>query len=213
MPGRQRLLLITLGLAYLGASLWVTTNTHSPLVNLSVALGPVLLPFALSLRKSRWFIPFMGLMLAGIGMVAWQGPLLNAHLDWFYFVQYTAILTPLMWTFGRTLTRDPSTALCSRIAGLLHPQGISPAMMHHTWLTTWAWTLLLAGCLLVSGVMFFTFPAADWSFFTDILTPLSLGSLFMLEWLVRRWRFPDAPRPGLLSTVRAWQHFQNTSKS
>lgn len=207
----KRLLIIGLGLAYLGISFWVTTDNPPPLVSLAVALGPVLVPFGLSVWKTPWRMTFLLLMTLGSGFMVWKAAFLAHHIAWFYFVQYIGILTPLLLTFGRTLSTNHAEALCSRLACLLHTENLPSAMIRHTWQATWAWTLFFGGCLVISSVLFFTASVTNWSYFTDVITPLGLGTLFLLEWLLRRWRFPDAPRLSPLATVRAWQDYQKAT--
>ncbi len=205
----QRLLIMGLGLAYLAVGFWVTTDNPPPWASLTLALGPALLPLGASLKSSRMRVPIVALVAMLLGVVVWKAPFLANHIAWFYFLQYSAILLPLAFMFGRTLGADHGTALCSRLARILQPQYLDAAVLRHTWLVTWAWTLYFAACLALSTLLFLAYPVATWSFFTDIVTPLGLASLFLVEGAIRRLRFPDAPRIGILATVRAWQDYQH----
>lgn len=208
----QRGLILGLTIAYLAASFWVTTDHPPAMVSLILALGPVLVPFWSSLWKNSavrlWLILALAL---GTALTLWQAAFLARHIAWFYFIQYMGIMLPLALAFGRTLNPNHGQALCSRLAQLIQPNDLSAPLLHHTWLVTWAWTIYFTGCAGLCVILFFGFPVATWSFFTDIITPLAMVTLFIAEWLIRRRRFPDVPTVSLLTTVQAWQAYQQTS--
>lgn len=107
----------------------------------------------------------------------------------------------LLIGFGASL-RPASTPMIERFARLIDPD-LPPARAAHCRQVTWAW----CGFFVVNGAVALALgalaPLAWWALWTGLLSYVAMGLLFMVELVVRRRRFPDAP--GLLATVRGLQ--------
>jgi uncharacterized membrane protein len=119
-----------------------------------------------------------------------------------------AISALISFTFGRTLLPG-RTPLIERLARGFHaPQVPAPEVITYARRVTWAWTLLLAlvataNALLVAnlspgGLLELAGLAPPWPvsppsyvWFSNTGTYLLIGGMFVVEFAVRLWRFPD----------------------
>jgi uncharacterized membrane protein len=110
-------------------------------------------------------------------------------------------------TFGSTLGRDHSKAMCSRIACAILPAPPDAAYLRYTWNVTLAWTVFFALSAVLSVLLFFAGPIEVWSFFANLLTPVLLGAMFVGEYLVRLRAMPGRRHFGIAETIRAYRQF------
>jgi uncharacterized membrane protein len=119
-----------------------------------------------------------------------------------------AIPALIAFGFGRTLLPG-RTALIERFARGFHaPEIPSPEILSYARGVTWAWTLLLAFVALANAALALNLspggllelagmpppwpvPPAAFVWFSNTGTYLLIGGLFVLEFAVRVWRFPD----------------------
>lgn len=121
------------------------------------------------------------------------------------------------WLFGRTL-RGGRVPLITRIVEGLYQQAgmpMTPALYRYTRQLTLAWSvmlallalinLLLALCAVPGGVLAqlgheppFAVSNAQWSFFANILNYGIVGGFFVIEYLLRKRRFPNRPYRNVL---------------
>ena len=118
------------------------------------------------------------------------------------------IPTGIAWMFGRTL-RPGSTPLVERLARGFHAPAVpAPEIIAYARRVTWAWTLLLSAVACVNawlvaslspgGLMELAGIVPRWPtspatfvWFGNTGTYLLIGSMFVVEFAVRVWRFPD----------------------
>lgn len=108
-------------------------------------------------------------------------------------------------TFGSTLGGDPADAFCSRIARMMLPSPVDPAYMRYTWKVTLVWTLYFCASALLSVGLFFFGPIAVWSFFANLLTPVLIGLLFVVEYLVRVRLLPERAHFSIAQTIKTYR--------
>jgi uncharacterized membrane protein len=114
----------------------------------------------------------------------------------------------ISWTFGRTLLPG-RTPLVERLARGFHSPAIPSAeIIGYARGVTWGWTLLLAGVALINAVMIANlapggllalagatshWPVSPTAFawFSNTGTYLLIGGMFVAEFALRLWRFPD----------------------
>jgi uncharacterized membrane protein len=126
----------------------------------------------------------------------------------------TLLLPPVLipasiaWMFGRTL-RPGSTPLVERLARGFHAPAVpAPQIIAYARRVNWAWTLLLAAVacanawlvtsLSPGGLMELAGFAPRWPtspvtfvWFGNSGTYLLIGGMFVVEFAIRVWRFPD----------------------
>lgn len=124
-------------------------------------------------------------------------------LPWLYLAQHAGIHLALAWWFGRTL-RAGRTPFITQLAGRLHDP-MQASMTVYTRHVTTAWT---AYFLVIAGSSFALFafaPITAWSLFANVLTPVSLVAMFLVEYLLRYRLHPEFERIAFLDAVRAYR--------
>ena len=155
---------------------------------------------------ARWL--WLGLCGGALLAMALNVELMRSNAAWVYFIQHAGSMLLLGLMFGRSLVSGRhEAALCSRIAGVLHTEPMTPRYLRYTWQVTWAWTLFFAITALLSVLLFAFAPLEIWSVFANILTPPLLGLMFAGEYLIRLRALPGENHFRLTDTVRAWQRF------
>jgi|SRR6185503_1771672 uncharacterized membrane protein len=203
MSAARPWLFVALTLAYLVAAHLALLHHSAALAALAVA-ALVLLTVA-SIRgphRIRWRMIAAAAGAAIVVAIARGAPPLPLLLP--------PVLIPAVigWTFGRTLRRG-RTPLVERVARGFHAPAIpADEILQYARRVTWAWALLLGGIALVNGALItaldpgglialagFTprWPVspATFAWFSNTGTYLLIGALFVLEFSIRIWRFPD----------------------
>jgi uncharacterized membrane protein len=114
----------------------------------------------------------------------------------------------IAWVFGRTL-KNGRRALVERIARGFHAPAVpAPRILAYARRVTWAWTLLLSTVALVNlwlvvnlvpgGIADVLGVHTAWAvaplvfvWFANTGTYLIIGAMFIVEFSIRLWRFPD----------------------
>ena len=126
----------------------------------------------------------------------------------------------LAWVFGHTLRQD-DMSLIERIIRKLHgdPPSLDNEIATYARRLTWVWTCLFAamasinlalaalarpgGLLLAAGLdPPVTVSLSTWSLFANVLNYLIVGALFVLEYWLRRRRFPQQSYRGFFDFAR-----------
>jgi uncharacterized membrane protein len=80
-----------------------------------------------------------------------------------------------------------------------------PAYMRYTWKVTVVWTMYFVSSAMISIGLFFFGPIAVWSYFANLLTPVIVGLMFVIEYLVRVRVLPDRAHFSISQTIRAYR--------
>jgi len=114
----------------------------------------------------------------------------------------------ISWTFGRTLLAG-RTPLVERFARGFHAPAVpADEILRYARRVNWAWTLLLAGVALANAVLItllapggllalaglaprWSVSPAAFAWFSNTGTYLLIGAMFVIEFAIRVWRFPD----------------------
>jgi uncharacterized membrane protein len=206
-----RLLVITAiavsGAAYLAFSHILTIAERPNAVMLALGVAPLLVMALLAAWHSRmrwWALA----LLAALGVVvALYLDELRNHVNWLYFVQHVGAMSLLAITFGSTLGRGDADALCSRVTRIMLAGPVDPAYMLYTWKVTVAWTVYFILSAVVSVVLFFFGPIAVWSYFANLLTPVIVGLMFVVEYFVRVRVLPNRAHFSIAQTVQAYRSY------
>jgi uncharacterized membrane protein len=195
------------GAAYLAFSHLLTVAEHPNLLMLAVGVTPLVAMAVLA----AWHAPMRWLALSLLALLAlavlWYLDELRDHLPWLYFMQHAGAMSLLAITFGSTLWREPADALCSRIARLMLPSPVDPAYMRYTWKVTLVWAVYFCASAVLSVLLFFWGPIAIWSYFANLLTPVLIGLLFVVEYLVRVRLLPERAHFSIAQTIRAYRSY------
>ena len=155
------------------------------LPRLRVAVGAVLV--AVMLAASAWLLlaPGGARWLPVAGALAFVVPVVLHGLLFLVFARsLRAGAEPLVTAIGRR-ARGP----------------LSPALTRYTRGVTQLWAGLFAGLLLLSALLpFVSMPL--WSWCTNVLNYVVVAVVIGAEYVLRRYRFPDADHPDFLSYLR-----------
>jgi uncharacterized membrane protein len=200
--------IVSAGAAYLAFSHLLTIAEHPSLLMLALGVTPLTIMAIVAAWNSR--IRWLALTLLGalsLSVLLFLDALRN-HVNWLYFMQHAGMMTLLAITFGSTLGRGNSDALCSRVTRLMLPGQPDPAYMLYTWKVTVAWTVYFIASALLSVGLFFFGPIEVWSFFANLLTPVLVGLMFVIEYLVRVRVLPDRTHFSIRQTIEAYRSYE-----
>ncbi len=187
---------------------YTNESSHSGNLGALVAIAPVILvALVLARRLPRRFIMLGVLALILLFVALWVGwSMLEYHFGLVYWLQHVGMQLILFMTFGRTLIAGQQP-LCTRFAEAIHAP-LTPQHANYAHHVTVAWTVFFAAMALASTLLFFLAPLTTWSVFSNFLTLPLVVSMYIVEYLVRRWVLSDVRHAHILDAVRA---FRNTS--
>ena len=166
-------------------------------------LLPLSLHHSASSHNAWWLILGFGLvwLLRPIQPVGWGaviGCLAVAALLWLPAADLplaqllpVMILGSLAALFGSTLLPG-RVALIGRVAQAMKDPW-TPQLERYTWRLTLSWVLLFTGLATSSALLAWNGPLWLWSLFTNLLSYVLIGLMFIVEFLLRN-RFVDSPR-------------------
>ena len=209
-PAAPRRAWVVLG-AVLAAGFAVAA--HAALVQgLPPAAGALLSLVPLSLLVLGFFrrtgprIAALVIVAAGVAAVALEWPALERHFPSVFFLEHAGGNLLLAVVFGRTLFggREPLVTTFARIAH----GGLTPALARYTRKVTIAWTMFFVALFATSAILYGTGMLAAWSLLANLLSPLLIAVMFVVEYAIRHFALPDLERIGILGGVRAFsRHF------
>lgn len=175
-----------------------------------VALAPVLLIVVLLARHSPRRIAMLLLVVVAVLVLRWQWTALARHVGLVYWLQYMSMQLMLFVMFARTLAKGRKP-LCTHFAEIVHAP-LSAKHAIYARQVTVAWSAFFAGMALTSTALFFWAPINTWSIFANFMTWPLVGLMFVVEYVVRRWRLPELRHTRLLDAVRAYRHASTRSR-
>lgn len=178
----------------------------SPTVGTLVALTPITLFAVWSVRRGK-HRALGAALLAAIVLAAWLGwGALERHFPDIFFIEHATTNLLLAFVFGRTLAagREPLVALFAR---LVHGT-IPPEVERYARRVTLAWTAFFAALFTLSSTLYFGGFLAAWSLLANILSPILITAMFVIEYAVRLRALPNWEQVGILGGIRAFsRHF------
>ena len=186
---------------------------HLAIASLMLLAAIVLLP---SLARGK-LIAWTGAALVAVALIWTAG----RDIAWLpLYAPPVVISFGMAWTFGQTL-KAGEVPLIERIVRLMHGEneqidaGIPPYARRLTLL----WTLLFVTLGLLNlalalfatpnGILMWlgieppvTVPRHLWSLFANLLNYVILAAFFIIEYIYRRYRFPQQPYANMLDFIR-----------
>lgn len=182
-------------------------QAFSPALGAALSLVPVTLLLWWAFGRSRLRFLAVVALLAGATLLWLEWERFERHFPSLFFLEHAGANLLLAFIFGRTLTGDQE-ALCTRFARIIHDQ-LPPEVERYTRQVTLAWTIFFLALFTLSSGLYFGGLLAAWSFFVNFLSPLLVGAMFVVEYIVRHRVLPHWHRIGVLGSVRAFsRHFQ-----
>jgi uncharacterized membrane protein len=196
------------GAAYLAFSHLLTIADHPSMLMLALGVTPL----SIMALLAAWHAPMRWLALGLLGVLALTVGIylddLRNHINWLYFAQHAGTMGLLAITFGSTLGSGDANALCSRVTRLMLAGPPDPVYMRYTWKITVIWTGYFIASGLLSVGLFFFGPLAVWSYFANLLTPVIVGLMFVVEYLVRVRVLPDREHFSIAATIKAYRAYE-----
>jgi uncharacterized membrane protein len=177
-----------------------------PTVGALLSLVPVTAIALWALRRTHHRILLLAaLALLGAGM-ALEWKMFERHFPDLFFVEHAGVNLALAIVFGRTLARGHE-ALVTRLARILHVT-LPPEVERYTRQVTVAWTLFFLTIFGLSCALYLGGMLAAWSVLANLLTPILIAAMFVVEYAVRHRVLPHWERTGILGGIRAFsRHF------
>ena len=213
--GRQRVvvaLAVAVSIGFVALAHAAVTRGEPSSLGAIVSLVPLAVVLFIVLRRAGHRVALgLGVTLAAIALwLGWDE--LERHFPDLLFVEHAGMNLALAWVFGRTLRegREPLIRLFARIA---HGNQVPPGIERYTRMLTLIWALFFATLFVVSALLYFGgFPKA-WSFLANILSPILIATLFVIEYAVRMRVLPHVERVGILAGVRAFVHHMQAARA
>lgn len=181
-------------------------DSVTPTVGALLSLLPVAALALWAARRSRQRVAAV-LAFAVAGIALWLGwGTLERHFPSLFFVEHAGMNLVLAVVFGRTLAggREP---LCARFARLVHGT-IPPEVERYARKVTVAWTIFFASLFVASTALYMGGFLAAWSLLANIVSPILIAAMFVVEYAVRYRVMPHWERVGVLGGIRAFsRHF------
>jgi uncharacterized membrane protein len=206
------LAMMVAGVTYLGLSYIAVAWDHPPLIALVVGLIPaagLALVSAFQLARGWRELALMVWAGAMAALGVWWHQLAT-HAALFYFIQHAGTMGLLAFTFGNTLWGTHEQALCSRVARLMVADDLDARYVRYTWQVTVAWALFFGITAIFSVLLFSWGTLAQWSLLANVLTPISLGAMFAVEYRIRVKVLPDRPHMSISETILAYRKYQRS---
>ena len=178
----------------------------SPTVGALLSLVPLAILALWAVRRAQRRALAFALFAIAVVAVACGWSALERHFPSLFFVEHAGANLLLAIVFGRTLLsgREP---LVSSFARVIHGS-IPPEVERYTRKVTLAWTIFFAVLCVLSCVLYFGDFLAAWSVLANILSPLLIAAMFIVEYAVRLRALPNWEQVGIMGGIRAFsRHF------
>ena len=196
------------GAAYLGVAFAASAMEHPPLLLVIAGMVPMAALAVAAGWASRARYVALSACAIALALLVLNLQRLQDHVAFFYFIQHVGAMGMLGLTFGVTLWSGPDRAFCSRIAAFVMPGRLDAQYLLYTWKVTLAWTIFFALSGVVSVILFFWGPVVWWSFFANVLSPVLVGAMFVVEYGIRLMALPSRPHLNLSETILAYQAYR-----
>lgn len=169
----------------------------------ALLFGPLLLAVGGMAWKQR-HLPGLAAVAAGVAGVAWvvaQGGVDDVNK--LYVLQHAGIHAALALGFATTLSAG-AVPMITGLAARLH--AMTPGVRDYTRGLTQLWVAYFAFMTTASVLLYAFAPWPLWSFFANLITPVSAALFFVGEHLVRYRLHPEFERISLGDAVRAYRN-------
>jgi uncharacterized membrane protein len=209
MQGKQVLrwiVLAALGAGYLWLGHWASVSDDPPLLSLLIGLAPLSFS-AVLLAWHSGSVWLQALCAACLLAVLLNLDFLRVNTAWVYFIQHVGMHTLLGIMFGRTLGKGHEAALCSSLSKLVYAPPLDEKFFRYAWIVTIVWTAYFGLATFISTLLFFFASPTNWSIFANLLTPVFIGGIFLVESLTRMRALPHRKHVSISESIRAYREY------
>lgn len=199
-------LLAVLSVAFAVAAHAALVDGLPPAAGALLSLVPLSLLVLWVFRRTSHRVVALALVTAGVVALAFEFPALERHFPSVFFLEHAGGNLLLATLFGRTLFagREPLVTSFARVAH----GGLTPPLARYTRQVTLAWTVFFLALFAASATLYVSGHRAAWSVLANLLSPVLVGLMFVVEYAIRHLVLPDVERIGILGSVRAFsRHF------
>ena len=197
---------VALGVSFALLAHFAIVEGLAPALGALLSLVPAAALALWAVRRSRHRAAALA-ALALAALALWLGwDVLERNFASVFFIEHAGANFVLAIVFGRTLagSREP---LCTRFARLLHGP-LTPEEVRYTRHVTVAWTVFFVAVFTLSCTLYLGRFVTAWSVLANILTPLLVAAMFVVEYAIRLRALPQSQRTGVLGGIRAFsRHF------
>ena len=200
-------LLAVLSVAFAVAAHAALVDGLPPAAGALLSLVPLSLLVLWFFRRTGQRIAALAIVVAGVLAVALEWTALERHFPSVFFLEHAGGNLLLALLFGRTLFggREPLVTSFARIAH----GGLTPELARYTRQVTIAWTIFFVALFAASATLYTAGFMAAWSLLANLLSPILIGLMFVVEYAIRHVVLPDIERMGILGGMRAFsRHFR-----
>lgn len=181
-----------------------------PAIGALLSLVPIAILALWALRRSRHRVLVLGAIAAVAAAIVMGWETLERHFPDIFFVEHAGANLVLAMVFGRTLVAGKEP-LVAKFARMVHGE-LPPEVVRYARQVTVAWTLFFIVLFAASCVLYFGRFLPAWSLLANILSPLLVATMFVVEYIVRHRVLPNWERVGIMGGIRAFsRHFNNAS--
>ena len=205
VPRRRSLvaLAVALSVAFALLAHLAIAEGFSATLGAALSLIPLAILVAVAVRRSgKPAAAVAVILLAAAGLWLFWGSL-ERHFPDVFFVEHAGGNLALAIVFGRTLAPNHEP-LCTRFARLIHGGTLAPDVVVYTRQVTVAWTVFFSTLFALSASLYLGGFLTAWSVFANMLTPILLGAMFVVEYAIRLRALPDHEQVGILGGIRAF---------
>jgi uncharacterized membrane protein len=180
---------------------WLTVHAAGSAWALLIVWGPVLLSLAgYAAARRRWLM--LSATIGGLALVAVAGSV--SDLQRMYLLQHAGIHAVLGLVFAATL-RSAQMPMITKVALRVHGGHLSEPMHAYTRQVTVAWVVYFGFMVTTSLALYAWAPWPWWSAFANLVTPVAMVLMFVVEWRLRYWLHPDFERVPITTAMRAFR--------
>lgn len=161
-------------------------------------------------RRSRRRLAWLAAALVGAAALWFWWDAFEKHFPDLFFIEHAGANLFLAIVFGRTLPKGHE-ALCTRFARLIHGP-LAPNVERYTRQVTAAWTIFFTALFIASCALYLGRFLAAWSLLANILSPVLIVAMFVVEYAVRHRVLPEHERVGILGGIRAFSRHFGTAR-
>ena len=184
---------------------FVFSDGSYPRAAVLFAWAPVASTLAWLARTSAYRAAWLVAIILATVLIVFVLPARDLDPGLVWQLQYLGMQLALAWLFGRTLLqgREP---LVTRIARLVHGgDPLPPPIVRYTRQITIAWTALFVLLGLIATLLYAIAAREAWSAFVNLLTFPALLAMFVVEYAIRRLRFPWYEHSSILAGAQAFR--------
>ncbi len=154
-----------------------------------------------------WLLRSLGALRLAAGLLALFALLLLTRQSSVVALPAALFNLTVAVVFGATLLPG-QMPLIERIARHAFPDGVTPPFARYLRGLTLVWSLFFVALAVTAIALALLAPFVVWSLFVNVLTWPLIGSMFVLEWVIRRLFFRDLPAHTPLQTLASTLAFR-----